>query len=300
MKLSRQLRATAAVSAIELLVTAVPELSKGRLKDAMNKGAVQLVGKPIKRLRRAQFMLKAGDSLLLHYDDDILQRQCAPAELLFDERDYSIWFKPAGMLSQGNEWGDHLSLLRFAEQHFTPLRPVFLLHRLDREASGLVMLAHSKKAAAALSQLIASQQIAKQYQICLKGQLSAEQQQQGVINLPLDNKPCESRFQVSAYHADTDCSVLSVELITGRKHQIRRHFAALEHPVLGDPQYGRNNKTVAGLALQAVRLGFNCPLRRRQQVFELPERLLFIPKILEVAANTAAASKTTGIVANQG
>jgi len=283
MKLSRQLRAIAATSAIELLVTAVPELSKGRLKDAMNKGAVQLVGKPVKRLRRAQFMLKAGDSLLLHYDDDILQRQCAPAELLFDERDYSIWFKPAGMLSQGNEWGDHLSLLRFAEQHFTPQRQVFLLHRLDREASGLVMLAHSKKAAAALSKLIASQQIAKQYQICVKGQLNTELQQQGVINLPLDNKPCESRFQVSAYHADTDSSVLSVELITGRKHQIRRHFAALEHPVMGDPQYGRNNKSVTGLALQAVRLVFNCPLRRRQQLFELPERLLFIPKIIEVA-----------------
>lgn len=273
MKLSRQLHVTTQAAAIDLLVSAVPELSKGRLKDAMNKGAVQLQTKPVKRLRRAQQMLKAGDCLHLHYDADLLQRQCAPAELLYDEKEYSIWFKPAGMLSQGNEWGDHLSLLRFAEQYFTPQRQVFLLHRLDREASGLVMLAHTKKAAAALSKVIAARQMTKHYQIYVKGQLSDELLQQGVISLPLDNKPCESRFQLCAYHAQLDCTLLSIELITGRKHQIRRHFAAVGHPVMGDPQYGRNNKSAAGLALQAVRLAFNCPLRRRQQLFELPEPL---------------------------
>lgn len=274
MKLSRQLQVTTAISAIDFLASAVPELSKGRLKDAMSKGAVQLQGKPVKRLRRSQQMLKPGDSLALHYDADILQRQSAPAVLLYDEKAYSVWFKPAGMLSQGNEWGDHLSLLRCAEQYFTPLRQVFLLHRLDREASGLVMLAHTKQAAAALSKLIATQQINKTYQIRVKGQLASALQQQGSICIPLDNKPCESRFTVQAYDASTDSSIVSVQLITGRKHQIRRHFAAIEHPVLGDPQYGKHNKHAAGLALQAIALSFNCPLRRRLQAFELPAALL--------------------------
>lgn len=273
MKLSRQLQAATAISAIDFLATAVPELSKGRLKDAMAKGAVQLIAKPVKRLRRAQFMLKVGDRLELHYDADILQRQCPPAELLFDEKEYSIWFKPAGMLSQGNEWGDHLSLLRFVEQSFTPLRPVFLLHRLDREASGLVLIAHSKKAAAALSQLIATKQIAKDYQIGVKGQLSAELLTQAIIQLPLDNKACESRFKLVHYDATHDCTILDVALITGRKHQIRRHFAAINHPVLGDPAYGRHNQRAEGLALQAIRLSFQCPLRRKQQEFELPAHL---------------------------
>ncbi|GHG61274.1 putative RNA pseudouridine synthase MG209 homolog [Alishewanella longhuensis] len=274
MKLSRRLQTSTAVSAIDFLASAVPELSKGRLKDAMSKGAVQLLGKPVKRLRRSQQMLKPGDSLALHYDDDILQRQSEPAVLLHDEKAYSVWFKPAGMLSQGNEWGDHLSLLRFAEQFFTPLRQVFLLHRLDREASGLVMLAHSKQAAAALSKLIAEQQISKIYQIRVKGELSSVLQQQGAISIPLDNKPCESRFTLQAYDATSDSSLLTVQLITGRKHQIRRHFAAIEHPVLGDPQYGKNNKNAAGLALQAIGLSFNCPLRRRRQTFELPASLM--------------------------
>lgn len=273
MILTRKITATTTISAIDLLVSAVPELSKGRLKDAMSKGAVQLQAKPVKRIRRAQLMLNVGNTLLLHYDADILQRSCAVAELILDEKDYSVWFKPAGMLSQGNEWGDHLSLLRAAEQHFTPLRQVFLLHRLDREASGLVMLAHTKKAAAALSQLIANQQITKQYLVRVKGQLSHELQQLGVVTQPLDNKPCESCFSVMAYDAITDTSWLNVDLITGRKHQIRRHFAALEHPVMGDPQYGRNNKNVEGLALQAVSLSFSCPLRRRMQHITLPATL---------------------------
>jgi len=273
MKLTRKITATTAISAIDLLVSALPELSKGRLKDAMNKGAVQLQAKPAKRLRRAQFMLNAGNTLWLNYDADILQRSCALAELILDEKDYSVWFKPAGMLSQGNEWGDHLSLLRAVEQHFTPARQVFLLHRLDREASGLVMLAHTKKAAAALSQLIAQQQVAKHYLIKVKGQLSLELQQQAVVTIPLDDKACESRFKVISYDAATDTSLLNIELITGRKHQIRRHFAALDHPVMGDPQYGRNNKNIDGLALQAISLSFNCPLRRRRQHIVLPATL---------------------------
>lgn len=276
MKLSRQLHVTTTVAAIDFLASAVPELSKGRLKDAMSKGAVQLLGKPVKRLRRSQQVLKPGDSLALHYDADILQRQSAPAVLLHDEKAYSVWLKPAGMLSQGNEWGDHLSLLRFAEQYFTPLRQVFLLHRLDREASGLVLLAHTKQAAAALSKLIATQQISKTYQIRIKGQLSDALQQQGYIDLPLDNKACESRFTLQSYDASSDSSLVTVQLITGRKHQIRRHFAAVDHPVLGDPQYGKNNKHAAGLALQAIGLSFHCPLRRRQQQFELPTELLHL------------------------
>ena len=125
------------------LAAVVPELSKGRLKDAMNKGAViWRRGKQQKRLRRAQSPVAAGDLLQLNYDDDLLSRQCEPAVLLADERHFSLWYKPPGMLSQGNEWGDHLSLLRFAEQQLGN-RAVFLIHRLDREASGLLLLAHS-------------------------------------------------------------------------------------------------------------------------------------------------------------
>ncbi len=77
MKLTKKLQITEAQQAIEALVTAAPQLSKGRLKDAMNKGAVLWRrGKQNKRLRRAQADLLPGDSLELNYDEQLLQRSC--------------------------------------------------------------------------------------------------------------------------------------------------------------------------------------------------------------------------------
>lgn len=274
MKLTRRIPVNAPGQAIDLLVQACPELSKGRLKDAMNKGAVQLVqGKQHKRLRRAQSEVSSGAVLELHYDEDILQRKAPAPVLLADERTYSVWFKPVGLLSQGNEWGDHLALLRQVEQHFANQRPVFLLHRLDREASGLVLIAHHKTMAATLSQLIQQQRISKTYRITVLGTLAPALLQQAEINLPLDGKACCTRFSLSSELQNPPRTVLDVALISGRKHQIRRHFAAVGHPVMGDPQYGQGNQDAGGLALQAVRLAFELPGKGRRE-YAVPAPLL--------------------------
>jgi tRNA pseudouridine32 synthase / 23S rRNA pseudouridine746 synthase len=275
LKLSKKLQITTAQQAIDALVTAAPQLSKGRLKDAMNKGAVLWRrGKQNKRLRRAQADLLPGDSLELNYDEQLLQRSCEPAVLIHEARGYSVWFKPAGMLSQGNEWGDHLSLLRFAELYWQGKRQVFLLHRLDREASGLVLIAHTKQAAAAFSLMLQQHKIEKEYRIEVKGQLSAELITKAVLNSPLDDKACATEFELESYSEQRRSSVVRVRLITGRKHQIRRHFAQAGHPVMGDPAYGSGNKNEQGLMLQAVKLKFICPFRKTVMTFELPESLL--------------------------
>ncbi|MDX1676547.1 RNA pseudouridine synthase [Arsukibacterium sp.] len=273
MKLSRRIEVQAAGQAIAILAAAIPELAKGRLKDAMNKGAVQLLGRPVKRLRRAQYALQSGQVLHLNYDSDVLSRSCPPARLIADYRAYSVWFKPPGMLSQGNEWGDHLSVLRFAEQHFTS-RPVFLLHRLDREASGLMLIAHTKAAASAFSRLIAAQQISKTYLVQVKGKIAVDILSVGELSTPLDGKACLTRFKQRAYDAASDTSWLEIDLISGRKHQIRRHFAAIGHPVMGDPRYGEDNKNQSGLALQACAIGFTCPQQHHQRLVTLPAELL--------------------------
>ena len=271
MKLVRVLTADKAIMAIDLLSQGAAELSKGRLKDAMSKGAVLLNAKPQKRLRRAQTQLQSGQTLQLHYDEALLSRQCAPAVLISDQRQYSGWFKPAGMLTQGTAWGDHLAVLRFVEQHFAAKRQVFLLHRLDREASGLVIIGHSKAAAAAFSKLISERKIDKDYLIRVKGQLSETLLAQAALSYPLDDKACRTQFSLRHYDAQRQQSWLDVRLISGRKHQIRRHFNIAGHPVMGDPQYGQGNKDASGMALQAVRLSFYCPLSKRQQQFELPQ-----------------------------
>jgi tRNA pseudouridine32 synthase/23S rRNA pseudouridine746 synthase len=237
----------------------ISQLPKARLKDAMAKGAVWLKrGNKTKRLRRATFQPLPGDELSLYYNPEVLALKPPQAELLADERHYSVWIKPAGLLAQGSQEGDHCSLLRQVELMLK--RDVFLVHRLDREAAGLMLIAHTGKAAAALSALFAAaddqQRISKHYQVEVVGQLP----ENGEINLPLDNKTALTRYSRLHYDPLRNRSTATVQLISGRKHQIRRHFADSGFPVIGDPVYGTNNKDPRGLQLFAVELAFMCPL----------------------------------------
>ena len=122
--------------------------------DAMIKGAVRAKGKKggMRRLRRAKTVLKAGDKIEFYYDEKLLSLSPQSSVCLDDRIHYTVWYKPPGLLAQGTAFGDHCSLARQAELLF-PSRPSFLVHRLDREAEGLMLLAHSRAAAAKLSEL---------------------------------------------------------------------------------------------------------------------------------------------------
>jgi tRNA pseudouridine32 synthase/23S rRNA pseudouridine746 synthase len=162
--------------------------------------------------------------------------------------------------------GDHCSLLRQVELHFGSSRPVFLVHRLDREASGLMLVAHSREAAARLSHLFQTNQVYKRYQVHVRGRVEAEQ---GVVDHPLDGKPARTEYALEQYDAERDRSELSVVIHTGRLHQIRRHFDLIGHPVIGDPKHGTDNKSSEGMQLAAVELRFNCPFAQREVAFTL-------------------------------
>jgi tRNA pseudouridine32 synthase/23S rRNA pseudouridine746 synthase len=245
-------------------------LPKARLKDAMNKGAVWLKrGSKTKRLRRATTQLLPGDELSLYYNPEVLALAAPVPQLVADEQHYSVWIKPAGLLAQGSREGDHCSLLRLAEQALK--REVFLVHRLDREAAGLMLIAHTQKAAAALSALFTAQaaqsRIHKLYRVEVKGQTP----ERGEITLALDGKAALTRYTRSSYDPARDASIVEVELVTGRKHQIRRHFAGSGFPVLGDPVYGSGNKDTRGLQLFAVDLAFTCPLTKAARHYHMPK-----------------------------
>lgn len=122
------------------------EFSKNHIKDVMQKGAVWLTRKNgTERIRRSKRQLSQGDTLHLYYNKKILEQTVPAAELIYDGESYSVWNKPRGMLSQGSKWGDHTTIYRWSEQHLTPQRPAFIVHRLDRAAHGLILLAHTKK-----------------------------------------------------------------------------------------------------------------------------------------------------------
>ncbi|WLD56790.1 RluA family pseudouridine synthase [Salinispirillum sp. LH 10-3-1] len=253
-----QVESVDSLVAIDFLVDNV-NLSKSRLKKTMNAGAVWLVreGESRRRLRRAMTDLKVGDVLQIYYDETILDQHIRPMIEVADFEWYSVWYKQAGMLSQGTDWGDQNSVMRQVELHFKNKREVFLVHRLDREAKGLMVIAHQKRAAAALSELFREGKIKKEYRIEVLGDLRAEPE--GNIELPLDEKASTTRYKLEKYNEPTNTSTLNVWIETGRKHQIRRHFAAIGHPVMGDPAYGEGNKQRSGLMLEAVALSFECP-----------------------------------------
>ncbi len=260
--------------AIDWLAENTP-VSRMQLKKALANGAVWLqTGKKQERLRRATRELPAGSTLHLHYDAGILALKPPVPTLVADERSYSVWYKPSGLLSQGSLYGDHCSLLRIAEQ--LTQRKTFLVHRLDREASGLMIVAHSEKAAAALSALFQQNRITKHYRARVAGHWQPDSLPHK-IDSDIDGKHAVTWVDKATYDAGNDCTHLQVRIDTGRKHQIRRHLASLGHPVIGDARYGQADGSAA-IALEACRIEYLCPLANRKRTYTVPDLIVPDPQ----------------------
>ncbi len=251
-------------------------LSKQRIKDAMNKGAVwwTLKGKTL-RLRRATKVLFKGSKIQFFYDEQVLSRKPENANLIYDAGNYSIWFKPAGMLSQGSQWGDHCSILRWVEVNGQPIegqrqRECFLVHRLDADAMGLIILAHDNQSAAKLSALFQARDMRKFYQAWVVDDCDIPANGM-TLNYELDGKSAITH--IKKIRVENNKMLLDVHIETGRKHQIRRHLANIGHPIVGDKLYG--TKASTGLQLLAYRLEFVCPNSQQPLIIELPAELQF-------------------------
>jgi tRNA pseudouridine32 synthase/23S rRNA pseudouridine746 synthase len=248
-------------------------LSKSRIKDAMNKGALSVAketgrGRKLRRLRKATAILTAGMRIEFYYDEQLLALKPPRARCVDDRKDYSVWLKPPGLMAQGTKYGDHCSLLRQVELLFGNTREFFLIHRLDREAAGLMLIAHSKDAAARLSELFQKNLIIKKYRVEVLGNLG-EMGSKGSISLPLDGKTALTDYELESFNPASNISTVDVIIKTGRLHQIRRHFDMIGYPVMGDPKYGKGNKNMGGIKLVAYALRFKCPFRNSEVEFSV-------------------------------
>ena len=258
-------------SAIALLASA-SGLSRQGIKQVMQKGAVWLSRNGnTRRLRRAKHKLHSGDELHLYYDP-VIQATVAPVpQLIADEGDYSVWYKPQGMYSQGTKWGDHCAIGRWVERHLD--RTTLTVHRLDRAATGLILLAHKKSSAAQLSALFAQREIKKHYRARVSGEFPADPQR---FDQAIEDREARSHARLITYDAELNCSLVEVGIETGRKHQIRRHLSSAGYPIIGDRLYGCDEKSdqeKEDLQLLAYQLSFIDPTSGEKKHYCVPDNL---------------------------
>ena len=284
----RHIKVDKAESNILTLLGDSCDLSTAEIKSAIAKGALWIGrGKQVQRLRRVKKPLKVGEELHFYYNPKVLDQIVPEAKLVADLASYSVWYKPYGMLSQGSKWSDHTTITRWAQTHLTPERPVFIVHRLDRAATGLILVAHSKAAARGLSSMFEHHQLEKHYQIIVYGN-HAERAQPDVITQDIDGKSAKSTFKCLEHAPSANLSLIDVKIDSGRKHQIRLHAASIGLPVVADRLHGDQSKQYAddmNLQLCAVSLDFTCPLTGEQKSFKLEKSLR--PQLSKVANQLA-------------
>lgn len=270
-----------------VVVQHCPELSRTRVQELIEEGLVLLNGKVAK------------DSHKVHANDVIrvvpqerpalrAEAEAIPLEVLYEDQDVIAINKPAGMsvhAGAGNAHGTLVNALLGRGQKLSqpedPLRPG-IVHRLDKETSGILLVAKNDFAHAKLSEAFRQRAIRKIYLALVQGSM---EEQRGRIELAIardpnrrtrmttkragllpNSRPARTDWRVLAKIDAT--SLLEVQLHSGRTHQIRVHFSALRHPVVGDTLYGAAGQLHVGRTtlpslgrnfLHAAKIGFAQP-----------------------------------------
>ncbi len=208
-----------------------------------------------------------------------LEKENIPLDIVYEDNDLLVVNKPRGMVvhpAPGNysgtlvnallyHCGDSLSGINGA------VRPG-IVHRIDKDTSGLLLVAKNDNAHVSLSEQIKEHSLDREYRAVIHGHLK---EQEGVVDAPIGRSPTDrkkmcvtdrnSKNAVTHYtvlEEFRDFSLIKCRLETGRTHQIRVHMAYLGHPVAGDPVYGPKNgvTSLGGQCLHAAVLGFTHPV----------------------------------------
>lgn len=261
-----------APSSLKTISEQQTQLSYENILKCMDNGAVWLTVKnKTKRIFNSDITIAPEQTLHIYCNEFTLQDCPYEAILVEDLQDFSVWYKPSGMLSQGSKYGTHWSIHRWIEQHKFTDRQCFITHRLDRFTQGLMLVAHNKETNFNLHRLFESRTIQKTYRAVVKGLFPIGECVE--INSQINKQDAQST--VTGLEQDTkhNQSLLTITPKTGRKHQVRRHLSYIGHSVINDRQYGETPYT-GDLMLQAAELEFKHPKTNEDLHFIIPKEKL--------------------------
>jgi 23S rRNA pseudouridine1911/1915/1917 synthase len=289
---SKHLRIVAAEAGLRLdkyVSEHVPDISRSQAQRFIDEGYVKVNSQP----EKASYRIIAGDIVeieIVRERPSHLTPEDISVPVIYEDEDVLVVDKPPGLTvhpAPGHKGGtlvnailSHLPLL--AGENGRP----GIVHRLDKDTSGLMVIAKNTVALAKLSEQFKSHRITKIYLTLVQGHLTPEEgiieafigrdtgdRKKMAISVESFGREARTRYKVLRYPGDY--TFLEVKPETGRTHQIRVHLAAIGHPVVGDATYGFKHRLLARQFLHAHRLGFFHPRTGEYMEFtsELPADL---------------------------
>lgn len=272
------------------LVAVLSDISRSQLQSLIADGAIQVNGRPSK----AGYALRAGDEILVDLSATVrpthVKARPLPLDVIYEDDDLLVINKAAGMVVHPAPGHSEDTLVNALLAYYpqiqtseTDQRPG-IVHRLDRDTSGLLIVARHPRSQAALIEQMQRHAIIKRYLALVEGNVSLDQ---GSIDAPIGRDPRhrqqmaitatgsrEARTHFRVQERFARHTLLLVQLETGRTHQIRVHLKAIGHPVVGDPMYGSGN-VIRGTHLHrqflhACQLQFTHPFSGQELQLEAP------------------------------
>ncbi len=236
---------------LDIFLARRADVSRSRVQALVRQGAITVNGRPV----RPGYRLEEGDVIeaeLLPPPAPSLEPQQIPLRVVYEDADLLVIDKPAGLTvhpAPGHPSGTLVNAILGLGTTLSPgeaMRPG-IVHRLDKDTSGLMVVAKNERAHQRLARQFVHRGVRKEYLALLEGRLRPEH---GAIDAPIgrdsrfrqrmavseQGRPARTGYRVLEYLDGYTLVLASLE--TGRTHQIRVHFAAIGHPVVGDPVYG--------------------------------------------------------------
>ena len=268
----------------KVLTTLEPGITRSQLKNLINDGHVTVNGQAVK----PKYKVQAGDKISLVKPEPQsleLTPENIPLDIVYEDDDVIVVNKPQGMVVHPAPGHPDHTLVNALLYH-SPLSTINgtfrpgIVHRIDKDTSGLLMVAKNDLAHQSLAEQLRNKTNKREYLALVYGQIKEDE---GTIDAPLGRNPQDRKKQAvvkGGRHAVTHFKVIKrydnftlikCILETGRTHQIRVHMKYIGHPLVGDPLYGPR-KVIGkdGQFLHAALLGFKHPRTGKELVFEAP------------------------------